>query len=175
MAEQEQQQAPPAPEQEQAPQAEKKGFGRGGRGQRERREGGAPRQNRGPRRFGGEQEWTPLTKLGRLVKAGKIKSLETIFQFSIPIKEYQIVDHFLKTLKEEPLALGPVQKQTCAGQRTRFKAYVVVGDNHQHIGLGWKSAPPQTLEDTPCNRQMTDGKIDGITYLGEGETFNSKF
>ncbi|CAD8191103.1 unnamed protein product [Paramecium pentaurelia] len=140
MADQEQQQAPPAPEQEQAAPAEKKGFGRGGRGQRERREGGAPRQNRGPRRFGGEQEWTPLTKLGRLVKAGKIKSLETIFQFSIPIKEYQIVDHFLKNLKEEPLALGPVQKQTCAGQRTRFKAYVVVGDNHQHIGLGWKSA-----------------------------------
>ncbi|CAK89584.1 unnamed protein product (macronuclear) [Paramecium tetraurelia] len=122
------------------PQLRRKDFGRGGRGQRERREGGAPRQNRGPRRFGGEQEWVPLTKLGRLVKGGKIKSLETIFQFSIPIKEYQIVDHFLKTLKEEPLAIGPVQKQTCAGQKTRFKAYVVVGDSHQHIGLGWKSA-----------------------------------
>ena len=32
----------------------------------------------------------------------------------------------------------PVQKQTCAGQRTRFKAIVVVGDGQGHIGLGVK-------------------------------------
>merc|ERR1711990_1429320 len=34
----------------------------------------------------------------------------------------------------------PVQKQTTAGQRTRFKAFVVVGDNDGHVGLGVKSA-----------------------------------
>ncbi|CAD8201084.1 unnamed protein product [Paramecium octaurelia] len=33
---------------------------------------------------------------------------------------------------------------------------------------------PQTLEDTLNNLQMTNNKVDGITYLGEGETFNSK-
>jgi len=32
----------------------------------------------------------------------------------------------------------PVQKQTTAGQRTRFKASVVVGDYAGHIGLGHK-------------------------------------
>ncbi len=32
----------------------------------------------------------------------------------------------------------PVQKQTTAGQRTRFKACVVVGDYNGHIGLGHK-------------------------------------
>ena len=32
----------------------------------------------------------------------------------------------------------PVQKQTRAGQRTRFKAIVVVGDGKGHIGLGVK-------------------------------------
>lgn len=32
----------------------------------------------------------------------------------------------------------PVQKQTCAGQRTRFKAFVVVGDSDGHVGLGVK-------------------------------------
>lgn len=32
----------------------------------------------------------------------------------------------------------PVQKQTRAGQRTRFKAIVVVGDGNGHIGLGVK-------------------------------------
>ncbi|KAF6134342.1 hypothetical protein GIB67_005734 [Kingdonia uniflora] len=32
----------------------------------------------------------------------------------------------------------PVQKQTRAGQRTRFKAFVVIGDNNGHLGLGVK-------------------------------------
>lgn len=31
-----------------------------------------------------------------------------------------------------------VQKQTAAGQRTRFKAFVAVGDSNGHIGLGAK-------------------------------------
>ena len=34
----------------------------------------------------------------------------------------------------------PVQKQTRAGQRTRFKAFVVVGDYNGHCGLGVKCA-----------------------------------
>ncbi|CAH1398834.1 unnamed protein product [Nezara viridula] len=32
----------------------------------------------------------------------------------------------------------PVQKQTRAGQRTRFKAFVAIGDHNGHIGLGVK-------------------------------------
>ena len=43
----------------------------------------------------------PVTKLGRLVKAGKIKSMEEIYLHSLPIKEYQIVDFFLPKLKDE--------------------------------------------------------------------------
>lgn len=31
-----------------------------------------------------------------------------------------------------------VQKQTQAGQRTRFKAYAIVGDEKNYLGLGWK-------------------------------------
>jgi len=76
-----------------------------------------------------------------LVKAGLIKSLEEIFLFSLPVKEYQIIDHFLKgSLKDEAVKIMPVQKQTNAGQRTRFKAVVVVGDKNGHIGLGSKVA-----------------------------------
>ena len=48
-----------------------------------------------------EKEWQPVTKLGRLVKAGKIKSMEEIYLHSLPIKEYQIVDFFLPKLKDE--------------------------------------------------------------------------
>jgi len=81
-----------------------------------------------------------VTKLGRLVKDGKIKSIEQIYLFSLPIKEYQIVDYFLPKLKDEVMKIMPVQKQTRAGQRTRFKAFVVVGDSDGHVGLGVKCA-----------------------------------
>jgi small subunit ribosomal protein S2e len=60
----------------------------------------------------------------------------------MPIKEYQIVENFLPspTLKDEVMKIMPVQKQTRAGQRTRFKAFVVVGDYNGHVGLGVKCA-----------------------------------
>ena len=36
------------------------------------------------------------------------------------------------------MKIMPVQKQTRAGQRTRFKAFVLVGDHDGHVGLGVK-------------------------------------
>jgi len=137
-----------------------RGFGRGrGRGRRGRRgdgegaEGGegADGERRGRGRGRGrrgrrgaaddKKDWVPLTKLGRLVKENKVRSLEEVFLHSLPVKEYQIIDHFLgEALKDEVMKLAPVQKQTSAGQRTKFKAYVIVGDYNGHIGLGVKCA-----------------------------------
>jgi len=112
------------------------GRGRGGRGDaRGRGRGRGRRSDAEPK-----DSWTPVTKVGRLVKDGKIKKIEELFLFSIPIKEAQIVDHFLPDLKDEVMRLTPVQKQTSAGQRTRFKAYVVVGDCNGHVGVGNKCA-----------------------------------
>merc|ERR1739845_320142 len=95
-------------------------------------------------RRGGDREenvWTPVTKLGRLVKDGKISSLEEIFLFSLPVKEAEIIDYFLKDkIQDEVIKIMPVQKQSSAGQRTRFKAFVALGDTSGHIGLGVKCA-----------------------------------
>lgn len=90
---------------------DRRGFGRGrGRGDRGRGDRGRGRgRGRGEK---GKEEWTPVTKLGRLVKDGKIKSVEEIFLFSLPIKEYQIVDHLIgPALRDEVMKIMPVQKQ----------------------------------------------------------------
>jgi len=127
--------------------AKRGGFGdrgaRGGRGgARGGRDGPRPGGPRGDR--GDKDAWTPLTKLGRLVKYNHIKSLEEIYTHSIPIKESQIVDELLsktkRELSDEVMKIMSVQKQTKAGQRTRFKAIVAIGDRDGHVGLGVKLA-----------------------------------
>jgi len=115
-----------------------RGRGRGRGGDRGRGRGRGRRGGRGDRE---ENQWTPVTKLGRLVQEGKISSIEEIFLFSLPVKEAEIIDHFLKDkLQDEVMKIMPVQKQSSAGQRTRFKAFVALGDNNGHIGLGVKCA-----------------------------------
>ncbi|CAF1210577.1 unnamed protein product [Didymodactylos carnosus] len=98
-------------------------------------------QPREQRRFQERQapEWHPKTKLGHLVKQGFVDAAK-IFQFSMRIKEPEIVDHLFKNLKQEVLVIKSVQKQTKAGQRTRIKAVVAIGDGKEYIGLGVKAA-----------------------------------
>merc|ERR550525_1075142 len=119
------------------------GFRRGGRGGRGRGRGRVRGRGRGR---GGAQreEWVPVTKLGRLVKNKQIK-LEEVYLWACPIKEAQIIEEFLPNdvLQDEVLEIKPVQKQTNAGQRTRFRATVVVGDHNGHVGhvgLGQKAS-----------------------------------
>uniref|UniRef100_A0A2K5MU51 Small ribosomal subunit protein uS5 n=1 Tax=Cercocebus atys TaxID=9531 RepID=A0A2K5MU51_CERAT len=86
-----------------------------------------------------EDDWMPVTELGLLVKDKKIKSLEEIYLFSLPIKESEIIDFFLgASLKNKDLKIMMVQKQTHVGQRTRFKAFVAIGDDNGPVGLSVK-------------------------------------
>merc|ERR1711988_425418 len=92
------------------------------------------------RKGGDKEEWVPCTKLGRLVKEGKIAKIDDIYFYSLAIKEAGIVDFFIPELKDEVMKIQPVQKQTSAGQRMKFKAFVIVGDMDGHVGLGVKGA-----------------------------------
>lgn len=80
------------------------------------------------------------------MKGDLITKLEEIYTHSIPIKEAQIVDKLIansepkRVLSDEVMKIVSVQKQTRAGQRTRFKAIVAIGDQDGHIGLGIKVA-----------------------------------
>merc|ERR1711988_470332 len=115
------------------------GFG-GGFGGKGGKGGKGKGKGKGRKGGGDKEEWVPCTKLGRLVKEGKIAKLDHIYFYSMAIKEPGIVDHFIPQLKDEVMKIQPVQKQTSAGQRMKFKAYVIVGDFDGHVGLGVKGA-----------------------------------
>jgi len=73
------------------------------------------------------QIWTPRTKLGMLVQSGKITSLNSVFEQGYRIREPEIVRTLLPDLKSEVISAGIVQRQTDAGEVTRFVAIVAVG------------------------------------------------
>jgi small subunit ribosomal protein S5 len=87
-----------------------------------------------------EAGWIPKTKVGRMVQAGQIVSLEDIFTQGLKIKEPEIVDVLLPGLKQEVLGIGFVQKQTDAGEKSRFKAVVAVGNGTGFLGVGGAKA-----------------------------------
>lgn len=83
-----------------------------------------------------ELGWIPKTKLGKMVQAGEILTLEEIFTEGHRIMEPEIIDVLLPSIRQEVLGIGFVQKQTDAGERSRFKAIVAVGDGEGYIGVG---------------------------------------
>ncbi|MCW3976520.1 MAG: 30S ribosomal protein S5 [Candidatus Bathyarchaeota archaeon] len=71
-----------------------------------------------------------------MVQAGQITSIEEIFAEGLKIRESEIVDVLLPDLLEEVININLVQKQTDAGEKSRFKAIVAVGNRDGFVGLG---------------------------------------
>ena len=81
-------------------------------------------------------EWTPRTRLGKMILEGRISSIEEVFMDGLKIHEPEIVDVLLPDLQEEVINISLVQKQTDAGEKSRFKAVVAVGNRDGYVGLG---------------------------------------
>jgi small subunit ribosomal protein S5 len=81
-------------------------------------------------------EWKPRTETGRLVREGQITSIDEIFRAALPIREPEIVDILLPNLEEEVVDINLVQRQTDAGEKSRFRATVVVGNRDGYVGVG---------------------------------------
>lgn len=104
--------------------------------------------------------WTPKTTLGRLVLEGKITSIEEIFKNGYKIREPEIVDVLLPNLNHEVLDTAFVQKQTDAGERSRFRVIVASGDMNGHLGVGfgkatqWRIAFQKAIKDAKLNMSI---------------------
>ncbi|MHA1432739.1 MAG: 30S ribosomal protein S5 [Candidatus Heimdallarchaeota archaeon] len=101
-------------------------------------------------------EWVPKTKLGKLVKSGEITSIDDIFQQSLKISEEQIIDTLISNLEDEVININMVQRQTDAGEKSRFKACVAVGNRNGFVGIG----EAKTKEIGPAIRKaIVDAKL----------------
>ncbi len=76
------------------------------------------------------------TPLIRMIKEGRVSTLEDVFNMGLKIREPEAVDLLLRRIREEVISVSPVQKQSDAGEKTRFRALVVVGDEEGHVGVG---------------------------------------
>lgn len=82
------------------------------------------------------EKWVPRTQLGRRVYEGQISSIYEIFQEGEKIREVEIVDALVPDLKDNVISINLVQKQTDAGETSRFAALMAVGNENGLIGLG---------------------------------------
>ena len=83
---------------------------------------------------GAENGWQPKTRLGRMVQAGEIETMEAALNSGLQLKETEIVDQLLPGLEDEVLDINMVQRMTDSGRRVKFRCAVVVGNRDGYVG-----------------------------------------
>lgn len=100
-------------------------------------------------------EWKPRTKLGILVAANKITSMDEVFENGYRIQESEIIRTLLPDIRNEVVHVGIVQKQTDAGEMTRFNAIVAAGNESGWLGIGkGKASQMRTAIDKATNAAL---------------------
>lgn len=109
-----------------------------------------PEKEKAPEQYEQHLSWDAKTKLGRDVKAGKIKNIDEILDKKMKILEDKIVDSLL-TVQSDLISVGQskgkfgggkrrawrqTQKKTKEGNVPNFSAFAVVGDEVGHVGIG---------------------------------------
>lgn len=78
--------------------------------------------------------WVPQTRLGRMVQAGEIETMEEALNSGLQLKEAEIVDELLPGLDDEVLDINMVQRMTDSGRRVKFRCVVAVGNRDGFVG-----------------------------------------
>ena len=100
-------------------------------------------------------EWKPRTKLGMLVATNKITSMDEVFENGYRIQEPEIIRMLLPDIRSEVVHVGIVQKQTDAGELTRFSAIVAAGNENGWFGIGkGKASQMRIAIDKATNASM---------------------
>ncbi|MEM0492412.1 MAG: 30S ribosomal protein S5 [Candidatus Thermoplasmatota archaeon] len=81
-------------------------------------------------------EWTPKTRLGRMVKNNEITNMSDALKTGLPLREPEIVDVLLPNLEDEVIDVNMVQRMTDSGRRVKFVITVAVGNKDGFVGLG---------------------------------------
>lgn len=85
-------------------------------------------------------EWVPRTRLGKMVKEGKLKTMSEVLATHMPIREAGLVDVLLPNLEDEVIEIKMVQKMSDSGRKVKFAATVVVGNRDGYVGMGHAKA-----------------------------------
>jgi small subunit ribosomal protein S5 len=81
------------------------------------------------------RQWTPRTRLGRMVRNGQVLTIEQAFETGLPIREVEIVDALLPGLEDEVVNVNMIQRMTDSGRRVRFNVMAAVGNEDGYVGL----------------------------------------
>lgn len=81
-------------------------------------------------------EWSPRTRLGRLVRSGEISTMRDALASGLRLREPEIVDVLLPGLGDEVTSVNMVQRMTDSGRRVRFSIQAVVGNRDGYVGIG---------------------------------------
>ncbi len=98
---------------------------------------GAPRRRRGvgPDPMEQLRNWTPKTRLGRMVQSGQIITIDDAFATGMPIREVEIVDALIPGLEDDIINVNMIQRMTDSGRRVRFNVMACVGNKDGYVGL----------------------------------------
>jgi len=123
--------------------------------------------------------WQPKTAIGKLVKDRQITNIDQIIDNGTPILETELVDILLPNLSVDLLLIGQAkgkfgggqrrvfkqtQKKTQEGNKPKFAAYAIVGDENGHVGIGYG----KSKETVPAREKSIRNAKKGIIKIRRG-------